>query len=138
MSPLAQLETRQEAGAVVASIAGEVDISNASDLGAALEGSVSQRALGLVLDLSDATYIDSAGVHLLFRLGGRLTRRRQQLRVVVPDGAPIRKIVNLAGLGWTVPHDKSVPEALANLRAEVTPQLGQDAWVSSHDSPHYY
>ena len=51
MSPLAQLETRQEAGAVVASIAGEVDISNASDLGAALEGSVSQRALGLVLDL---------------------------------------------------------------------------------------
>src|ERR671936_1788851 len=138
MSPLAQLETRQEAGAVVASIAGEVDISNAADLGSALEGSVPQRALGLVLDLTEATYIDSAGIHLLFRLGGRLTRRRQQLRVVVPDGAPIRKIVNLAGLGWTVPHDRSVPEAIANLRAEVTPQLGQDAWVSSHDSPHYY
>ena len=138
MSPLARLETRSEGGAIVACIAGEVDISNAADLGSALEGSVPQRALGLVLDLSEAGYIDSAGVHLLFRLGGRLTRRRQQLRVVVPDDAPIRKIVNLAGLGWTVPQDKSVPEALVNLRAEVTPQLGEESWVSSPDSPYYY
>ncbi|HKR98989.1 MAG TPA: STAS domain-containing protein [Candidatus Dormibacteraeota bacterium] len=138
MSPLARLETRSEGGAIVARIAGEVDISNAADLGSALEGSVPQRALGLVLDLSEAGYIDSAGVHLLFRLGGRLTRRRQQLRVVVPDDAPIRKIVNLAGLGWTVPQDKTVPEALVNLRAEVTPQLGEESWVSSPDSPYYY
>jgi anti-anti-sigma factor len=138
MSPLARLETRTEAGAIVACVGGEVDISNAADLGSALEGSVPQRALGLVLDLSEATYIDSAGIHLLFRLGGRLTRRRQQLRVVVPDEAPIRKIVNLAGLGWTVPQDKTVAEALVNLRADVTPQLGEDAWVSSPDSPHYY
>jgi anti-anti-sigma factor len=138
MSPLARMETRTEGGAIVAVIAGEVDISNAMDLGSALEGAVPQRALGLVLDLSQATYIDSAGIHLLFRLGGRLTRRRQQLRVVVPDDAPIRKIVNLAGLGWTVPSDKSVPESLSRLRAEVAPQQGQENWVSSPDSPFYY
>lgn len=138
MSPLARLETRTEGGAIVATVAGEVDISNATDLGSALEGTVPQRALGLVLDLSQATYIDSAGIHLLFRLGGRLTRRRQQLRVVVPDDAPIRKIVNLAGLGWTVPHDRTVPEALQRLRAEVAPQLGEENWVSSPDSPFYY
>jgi anti-sigma B factor antagonist len=138
MSPLARLATRSEGGAVIAAIGGEVDISNAADLGSALEGSVPQRALGLILDLSEATYIDSAGIHLLFRLGARLTRRRQQLRVVVPDDAPIRKIVTLAGLGWTVPHDRSVGEALANLRAEVTPQLGEESWVSPPDSPHYY
>ena len=138
MSPLARMETRTEGGAVVATITGEVDISNAADLGSALEGVVPQRALGLVLDLSQATYIDSAGIHLLFRLGGRLTRRRQQLRVVVPDDAPIRKIVNLAGLGWTVPHDKNVPEAVSRLRAEVSPQLGEENWVSNPDSPHYY
>ena len=138
MSPLARLELRTDGDALVARIAGEVDISNASDIGAALEGAVPQRALGLVLDLSEATYIDSAGVHLLFRLGGRLTRRRQQLRVVVPETAPIRKIVNLAGLGWTVPHDRSVPEALTRMRAEVTLQLGEESWVSSPDAPFYY
>jgi anti-anti-sigma factor len=138
MSPLARMEMRTEGGAIVAVVAGEVDISNAADLGSALEGAVPQRALGLVLDLSEATYIDSAGIHLLFRLGGRLTRRRQQLRVVVPDGAPIRKIVTLAGLGWTVPHDRTQPEALTNLRAEVTPQLGEEAWVSAPDSPYYF
>src|SRR5689334_22227988 len=138
MSPLAQINHRTEQNAIVASLVGEVDISNAMDLGSALEGAVPQRALGLVLDLSEATYIDSAGIHLLFRLGGRLTRRRQQLRVVVPDDAPIRKIVNLAGLGWTVPSDKSVPEALSRMRAEVAPQMGQENWVSSPDSPFYY
>jgi anti-anti-sigma factor len=138
MSPLAHLDMRSEGGAVVACIRGEVDISNAADLGSALEGSVPQRALGLVLDLSEATYIDSAGIHLLFRLGSRLTRRRQQLRVVVPDHAAIRKIVNLAGLGWIVPHDKSVRKALINLRAQVTPLLGEEAWVSGPDAPFYY
>lgn len=138
MSPLARLETRAEHNAIVARVTGEIDISNAADLGSALEGAVAQRALGLVLDLSEATYIDSAGIHLLFRLGGRLTRRRQQLRVVVPETAPIRKLVNLAGLGWTVPCDSAVPEALASLRAEVTPQLGEESWVSPPDAPHYY
>ena len=138
MSPLAQLTTRMEENAVVACIAGEVDLSNASDIGSALEGSVPQRALGLVLDLAEATYIDSAGVHLPFRLGGRLTRRRQQLRVVVPDGAPIHKIVNLAGLNWTVPQDGSVRDALTNLRAEIAPQPREEAWVSGPDAPLYY
>lgn len=138
MSQLAQLDIRSEENALVVSIVGEVDISNASDIGSTLEGSVPQRALGLILDLSRATYIDSAGVHLLFRLGGRLTRRRQQLRVVVPDTTPVYKIVNLAGLGWTVPQDRSVDEALAKLKAEVTPELGEEAWVSGPDAPLYY
>src|SRR3954470_4533760 len=138
MSQLAQLDIRTEDNAIVVSIVGEVDISNASDIGSTLEGSVPQRALGLILDLSRATYIDSAGVHLLFRLGGRLTRRRQQLRVVVPDTTPVYKIVNLAGLGWTVPQDRSVDEALTKLKAEVTPQLGEEAWVSGPDAPLYY
>ena len=138
MSPLARLETRQEDGALVAWIGGEVDISNAADLGSALEGAVPQQALGLVLDLSDASYIDSAGIHLLFRLGGRLARRRQQLRVVVPEAARIRRIVSLAGLGWTVPRDRSVGEALTALRAEVSPRVGEDSWVSGPDAPPYY
>jgi anti-anti-sigma factor len=138
MSPLAQLDTRTDGNAVIASVIGEVDISNASDIGSALEGSVPQRAIGLILDLSEATYMDSAGVHLLFRLGGRLTRRRQQLRVVVPETARIRKVVNLAGLAWTVPQDNSVAEALSNLKAEVAPQLGEESWVSGPNAPFYY
>jgi hypothetical protein len=58
--------------------------------------------------------------------------------VVVPETTPIHKIVNLAGLGWTVPQDRSVAEALTKLKAEVTPELGQEAWVSGPDAPLYY
>jgi anti-anti-sigma factor len=138
VSPLARLGFRRDGEEVVGHIVGEIDISNATDLGAALEGAVPQRAIGLVLDLSRATYIDSAGIHLLFRLGSRLTRRRQQLRVVVPDTAAIRKVVNLAGLNWTVPQDGTVGEALVNLRAEVSPRRSEESWVSGPDSPYYY
>ena len=138
MTALAKLGFHRDGEAIVGSIAGEIDISNATDLGAALEGAVPPPAIGLVLDLSQATYIDSAGVHLLFRLGARLTRRRQQLRVVVPETAAIRRVVNLAGVHWTVPRDGTVGEALVNLRAEISPKRGEESWVSGPDAPYYY
>jgi anti-sigma B factor antagonist len=117
--PLAQLDVTREPDALVVRIDGEVDISNATELGAALDAAVPKDALGLVLDLTDASYIDSAGVHLLFKLGASLARRRQQLRLVVPEGAAVRRVLKLTGVNWTVPHDDTTLEALTCLRLSV-------------------
>jgi anti-anti-sigma factor len=130
VNPLAQLEVTRAQDALVASVDGEIDISNAAELGASLEAAVPNTALGLVLDLSETTYLDSAGVHLLFGLGSRLARRRQQLRLVVPEASPIKKVLKLTGVSWTVPHDDSVDDALARLRMEVRPVDGEESWVS--------
>ena len=86
MSPLARMEMRTEGGAIVATVVGEVDISNAADLGSALEGAVPQRALGLVLDLSDATYIDSAGIGLFARFRFRCAASGLHLQAILPGG----------------------------------------------------
>jgi anti-sigma B factor antagonist len=131
--PLAQLDVTREADALVVGISGEIDISNAADVRAALEAAVPKDALGLVLDLSRTSYIDSAGVHLLFGLGASLTRRRQQLRLVVPVDAPVTRVLKLTGVSWTVPLDRSVPDALAHLRAEVRPIEGEESWLSAPD-----
>ena len=53
------------AGVVVATLAGEVDQSNAGALLASLTTAVPNTATGLVVDCVQLGYIDSAGVYLL-------------------------------------------------------------------------
>lgn len=82
----------------VVRLRGEIDLSNAEALGAAAEGAVSNRARGLVLDLSEVTFLDSTGLRLVFQLARRLRDRQQALRLVVPEGARIARLLTLAGV----------------------------------------
>jgi anti-anti-sigma factor len=102
---------------VVARLSGEIDLSNAADVGEQLAAAVPNTALGLVIDLTGTAYLDSSGVHLLFDLGERLQRRQQQLRVVVPEGGPIRRVLRIVELDATVPVLASVDEAVEQIRA---------------------
>ena len=102
---------------IVARITGEIDLSNAGDVGETLGAAVPNTALGLVIDLTATSYLDSSGVHLLFDLGERLQRRQQQLRVVVPQGGPIRRVLRIVELDLAVPVDASVDEAVEQIRA---------------------
>ena len=99
----------------VARMTGEVDSSNARDLGVTLVDAVPNRAMGMVLDLSETTYLDSSGIQLVFELADRLARRQQQLRLVVPPEsfvADVLAAVNLAGAAQT---DATIHEALVAL-----------------------
>ena len=51
MSPLADITFETVDGVLVARVEGEVDMSNASELGAAITGRIPSDARGLVLDL---------------------------------------------------------------------------------------
>jgi anti-anti-sigma factor len=102
---------------VVARLSGEIDLSNAADVGESLAAAVPNTALGLVIDLTATAYLDSSGVHLLFDLSERLQRRQQQLRVVVPEGGPIRRVLRIVELDATVPVLASVDEATEQIRA---------------------
>lgn len=117
MSSLARLSLDRRDDLPVARLDGEVDLSNASGLGQALRDAVPNAALGLVVDLSRVTYLDSAGIHLLFDLGSRLRRRRQELRLVVPETAPIRRILSLVGLGEVAPVHETLEEAVTEARS---------------------
>jgi anti-sigma B factor antagonist len=116
MSDLSQLEFSGE-DVVVARLTGEIDLSNASEVGESLTAAVPNTALGLVIDLTATAYLDSSGVHLLFDLAERLQRRQQRLRVVVPEGAPVRRVLRIVELDESVPVMSSVEEAVAAIRA---------------------
>jgi anti-anti-sigma factor len=94
---LVQITMQEHDSVAVATIAGEVDISNVNDVAAALT-SVSNLALGLVVDLRKVDYLDSAGVSLLHDLAGRLHQRSQRLIVVCPPDAPPHHVLELTAL----------------------------------------
>ena len=100
----------------VAAIAGEVDISNVDRIAASLT-SFSNLALGLVVDLREVDYLDSAAVSLLHDLAMRLRQRAQRLIVVCPPGSPPRDVLELTALTAHTPVLDELAPAIAMLAA---------------------
>jgi anti-anti-sigma factor len=112
---LAQLQLDEEGGITIATVDGEIDLSNAAELEMAISHAVGNEALGLVVDLVRVDYLDSSGVTLLFNLARRLSRRQQAFVVVVPGEAHVREILSLSGATEALQLRESLAEALSEL-----------------------
>jgi anti-sigma B factor antagonist len=95
---LADLHFSTRDGYVVAAVVGEIDMSNAGELARALADKTPNDAQGLVLDLSRIDYLDSAGIHLLYRLRESVSARGLRLAIVVPKESPVFDALRLAGI----------------------------------------
>jgi anti-anti-sigma factor len=113
---IARIDETWHGDVPVAALYGEIDASNARELGERLHSLVTNRLLAMVVDLSATTYLDSAGINLLFSLGAELGARQQRLAVVVRSGSPIERMIAITGLGETVLVCPTLPAALANLQ----------------------
>ena len=109
---LADLRFDQVDGILVARLAGDIDMSNADDVAAALARTITNDKLALVLDLSEVDYFDSAGIHLVYDLRERLQIRGLALRIVVPTGSNARGSLELAGVLHSIDVDQSLDDAL--------------------------
>lgn len=112
MSLLGEVSIRQEGAIAIATLTGEVDVSNADQVGIDLFEAAPNDAAGLVVDLTPTTYLDSRGVQLLIELAERLRRREQHLRVVAPERSVVRRILTLTRLDIILPLDATLKEAL--------------------------
>lgn len=80
----------------VLSIAGELDISTAGDLSAAIELAAT-RAFEVWVDLSDTTFMDSSGLHALAECHAHLAESRRRLVLICPEG-PVLRVLKLTGV----------------------------------------
>ena len=94
----AALRSEERAGHVVVRVTGEIDLANAESIGADVRRAVENRTFALALDLCEVTYLDSAGVRLLFDLASELRARRQELLVVVRPESPIASVLSIVAL----------------------------------------
>jgi anti-sigma B factor antagonist len=101
------------ADAVVASVSGEIDGSNAAEVQRAVGEHVPTTARALIVDLTQTAYIDSTGVELLFELARRLSSRRQTFSVVVPHGSGVRRVLELCDIASVGTLVATRDEALA-------------------------
>ena len=109
---LEQLELERDGDAVVAHVAGEVDLSNTESITERLVDAVPNTARSLVLDMSETGYIDSSGVRMIFELAHRLRNRGQDLGLVVPDEANIKRVLLLTEVERVVPLSNPVADAV--------------------------
>ena len=114
---LADVEVERDGLAPVVRIRGEIDLSNAAAIRTEVLDALPDGAPGIVLDLTDTTYLDSSGVRLIFDLAERLQARRQRFGLVITDSAVVRRVLVLTKLDDAVPLHGSVDEALAAIAA---------------------
>jgi anti-anti-sigma factor len=111
MSARVELDHRDSVG--VARLSGDVDIVQASGLRKQLLSAVRNDDLALVVDLSEARYIDSVGVSLLFELAERLAGRQLRFAVVMPEGGLVERVLTIVNLDSVAEVHRDLGEALA-------------------------
>jgi anti-anti-sigma factor len=113
VSTSADVHVELQGATVVARLSGEVDMANASYVRDELLRAVPNDAIALVIDLTPARYLDSAAIALLFEVARRLETRRQTLRLVLPPGSPLERVLVLTEVGTVAPIHESLASALA-------------------------
>jgi anti-anti-sigma factor len=73
----------------VLSAIGEVDVSTAADLRAAIDRAAA-RAFEIWIDLTQTTFMDSTGLHTLTEAASRLADSNLRLSVICPEGSVLR------------------------------------------------
>jgi anti-anti-sigma factor len=113
---LADVTFEEHAGTPVARIRGEVDMSNVGDVSVTLQNAVAQSSPGLVVDFTQTSYLDSAGLHFIFELGKRLRDRGQRLYLVVPPGSPVGAVLDIISVEAVAPRCETLEQAVERLR----------------------
>jgi anti-sigma B factor antagonist/stage II sporulation protein AA (anti-sigma F factor antagonist) len=111
----AKISVEEHDAGTVMSIRGEIDLSNSDALRSEILPAVPDEGPGMVLDLTEATYLDSSGIRLLFDIAEGLHVRGQRLVLVVSEAALVRRVVVLTKLEDAVPLVETVDDGLAVL-----------------------
>ena len=107
---------RHDGELVVIAVHGEIDLDNSRRLGEQILTALPNATVGAVLDLSDAPYLDSAAIRLLFELASTTRGHGQALRIVVPPGSLMRAVFGHVALDSAVPIDPDTASALTGIR----------------------
>lgn len=105
-----ELEIRKSErdGVVVVALAGELDLTNAAEVERRLEEAATDR--GLIVDLNGVTFLDSAALHMLFRVA---RRPGAPLGIVLEPSAVVSRTLGIVGLDDVAVVRPTVDELVA-------------------------
>jgi anti-anti-sigma factor len=109
---LADVQFSSHGRTLLARLTGEIDPSNAENIGRAVVEAMPNDAHALVLDLSAIDHLDSSGIQLIYQLRDSLGGRGQILRLVIPVISPAHDALRLAGVARYVETIETVDDAM--------------------------
>jgi anti-anti-sigma factor len=113
VTTMIRVDVERRDGSAVARLDGELDTATVGDVAAKLRQLVANDQLRLIVDLVAVTYLDSAGINLLYAVGGELRVRQLELHLVVAPGSPIERMLTIVGATSAFPVHPTLDEALA-------------------------
>ena len=103
--------TIEDAGVLLISVEGELDIATAEQLVGPTEAAVSA-ASPLILDLCQCSFIDSSGLRLVLHANQALSEVGASL-VLATDQPQAKRLLSVTGIDGRLPIFESLDEALA-------------------------
>jgi anti-anti-sigma factor len=103
--PLGYCEIEWQENTAIVTTLGEIDRSNADELGDHIVKSTSH-AKQLVLDLSTLAYLDSAALSMIHKL----SEMNKNLVLVAPPGSRARRLLEIAGMDTITTIVESRPQ----------------------------
>jgi anti-anti-sigma factor len=95
---VATVQVSAENGSIRIGLGGELDRANAATVEQEIFTAISDQPTAVSVDLTNVTYMDSAGKRILFAVASRLQESHVVLEIVVPFDSPIRRLIELSGL----------------------------------------
>ena len=118
-------------------VAGDHDISTIPILAAASTEAV-ELSHQVIVDLEEATFVDSAVIHWLLTTRERVERRGGSMAIVAPPGSVSRHVLEVLGLADRLPLADSLVGAPAVIRVGMgpgSPPPPDDGAAPSESSP---
>jgi len=102
-------------GASVIEVAGELDLSTVAHWEATV-GRAARTAQVIVLDVSRVEFLDSAGIHALFRMLTTLQAQQKRLVIVAPREGRVRRLIEILDVPSLAAVCETVEQALGSDR----------------------
>jgi anti-anti-sigma factor len=112
MEALSKGEILRDGHWLVSTWRGDIDMANAATLEQAALDSLENADSGLIIDLSDVSYLDSAGIRSLLNLRRLLAHRQLKMFVVLPEQSVLAKALDVGGVSSVLTIHRSLEEAL--------------------------
>jgi anti-anti-sigma factor len=107
----------------VVQLVGEHDLATIAEVRAVIESAVAADQ-GVVVSLTDTTFIDSATTHALYKADALLRERKRRLVLHVATASIVRQVLEMSGLSTALPVASSLEAAIDLANAEE----GEQSW----------
>lgn len=110
-------EVTESHGIPIVRVQGDIDLHTVPRFERAVQEGIDRARSTLIIDLSGATYLDSAGLSALLSANKKLSTRDAKLYVIAPRSCPgVRRVLEITRIDTIIPVYESLEDVLSAIQ----------------------